>query len=84
MVDRPGDEWKGEDMSEDDDSRKAIALPIDYVTQPCGAKDPKAKIPEPAHYDCKECHRQIVALLVLRKEPEQAAKVYQKLGPWME
>lgn len=70
-------------MSEND-PRAAIRLPMDYVTQKCGAKDPEAHIPEPAHYDCKECHRQIVAMLILRKEPIKAAKEYTLLGPWME
>lgn len=32
----------------------------------CGAMDRTARVPEPVHYDCRECHRRIVALLEMR------------------
>ena len=33
---------------------------------PCGPLDVSAHIPEPAHYDCRECHRIIRNLLSAR------------------
>lgn len=29
----------------------------------CGAKDRTARVPEPMHYDCRECKKRIIALL---------------------
>lgn len=48
---------------------------------PCGAKDRTARVPEPEHYDCAECHRRIVALLEQRVPFKYAApkQVQQRL-----
>lgn len=42
---------------------------------PCGAKDSKAKFPEPAHWGgCKTCHKKIVELLAARVPPRRKAE----------
>lgn len=45
----------------------AIAMPVEYVSRPCGPKDREARFPEPAHYDCAGCRKVISAFLLDRQ-----------------
>lgn len=44
-----------------------IAMPVEYVSRPCGPKDREARFPEPAHYDCATCRKVIAAFLLDRQ-----------------
>ncbi len=68
----------------DEERRNPLEMPADVATRVCGPLDPTARVPEPAHYDCRECHKRIRDLLAERVHPAPRARAPRQItGPWM-